>query len=544
MIITRDQIHTWLQNDENEHLECKEAKNRFDFELLVKYCAALANEGGGIMLLGVTDKPPRRVVGSRAFSNIGRTKAGLTERLHLRIDAEELRYPEGRVLVFHVPSRPLGVPIGYKGAYWMRSGEELVPMTPDLLKRIFDETGPDFSAEICPKATIGDIDKNAVENFRQRWIAKTGKQNLDTLSHKQLLSDIEAVVDGNVTYAALILFGTHKALGKYLAQAEVTFEYRSSEASGPAQNRREFRQGFFNYYDKLWDIINLRNDLQNYQDGFFILDIPTFHERAVREAILNAVCHRDYRLAGNIFVRQYSRRIEITSPGGLPPEVTLENILDRQSPRNRRIADIFAKCGLVERSGQGMNLIFETAIRESKPLPGFSGTDDFQVCLTLNGTVQNPDFIRFLEKIGKTTQQSFSTRDWLILDYVSQQKKIPEHLKSRLQDLIELGILERIRKGRVILSRKYYSFIGKKGEYTRKRGLDRETNKVLLEKHIKDHGREGSPMRDLLQVLPALTREQVKGLLQELRKEKRIHLKGEKRGALWFPDLDSDRKEV
>jgi ATP-dependent DNA helicase RecG len=93
-------------------------------------------------------------VGTSAFSDLERTKAGLIERLHLRIEVDEIFHPDGRVLVFHVPSRPLGVAIQFKGAYWMRGGEDLVPMTPDLLKRIFAETGPDFSAEICPKATM------------------------------------------------------------------------------------------------------------------------------------------------------------------------------------------------------------------------------------------------------------------------------------------------------------------------------------------------------------------------------------------------------
>ncbi len=307
MSILHNQLHSWLHAQENEYLECKEAKNRFDFELLVKYCAALANEGGGVMLLGVTDKPPRRIVGSQAFTDIERTKAGLVDRLRLRINVEEIHHNDGRVLVFMVPSRPLGVPISYKGAYWMRSGENLAPMTSDLLKRIFEESGPDFSAEICPQATIADLDIEAIEEFRHRWVAKTGRKNLKTLSQRQLLSDIEAVIDGSVTYAALILFGTYKALGKYLAQSEVTFEYRSSEASGPAQDRRELRRGFFSYYDELWNVINLRNDIQHYQDGLFMLNIPTFHERAVREAVLNAVCHRDYRLGSNVFVREKSR---------------------------------------------------------------------------------------------------------------------------------------------------------------------------------------------------------------------------------------------
>src|SRR5207247_9155817 len=100
-------------------------------------CAALANEGGGKMILGVTDRPPRRVVGTQAFSDLERTKAGLVERLRLRIYGDEIAHPDGRVVIFHVPARPLGSPIQYEGAYWMRAGEDLAPMTADMLKRIF-----------------------------------------------------------------------------------------------------------------------------------------------------------------------------------------------------------------------------------------------------------------------------------------------------------------------------------------------------------------------------------------------------------------------
>ena len=195
-----------------------------------------------------------------------------------------------------------------------------------------------------------------------------------------------------MTHAGLILFGTQEAVTKRLAQAEVVFEYRSSDASGPAQDRKEFRQGFFCYFDDLWHQINLRNDKQDFQDGLFVTPIATFNERPVREAILNAVSHRNYQLGGSIFIRQFPRRLEIDSPGGLPLGITLDNILDRQNPRNRRIAEILTRCGLVERSGQGMNLIYEDLIRQSKPAPDFSRTDQYQVGLTLHGTVQDPQF--------------------------------------------------------------------------------------------------------------------------------------------------------
>jgi ATP-dependent DNA helicase RecG len=529
-----DQLQEWVISKENEHLEFKEAKQNFHFEKLVKYCAALANEGGGKVILGITNKRPRQVVGCRAFDPLERTKAGLIDRLRLRIEGEEINHPDGRVVIFHVPSRPIGTPIHFDGAYWMRGGEDLVPMTPDMLKRIFDESGPDFSSEICAEATMNDLIPEAIEDFCKRWIKKSGNQDLARLTSEKLLEDAELLVDGRVSYAALILFGTRKALGKHLAQAEVIFEYRAAEAGGPAQQREEYRQGFFSFYDDLWAKIDLRNDKQHFQDGLFVVGISTFNEGAIREAILNAVSHRDYRHAGSVFVRQYNRRIEIVSPGGFPPGITLENILDRQFPRNRRLADAFAKCGLVERAGQGANRIFEACIREGKPLPDFGGTDEYQVSLTLHGQVQEPLFIRFLEKIGHERLASFTTHDLIILNQVFWGNPLPDYSKPRLPFLVENGILERSARNKYILSRQFHTFLGKGGVYTCKRGLDKETNKALLLKHIQGCGQEGCKFEELAQVLPSLSRYQIHSLLKELKGGKRIRVEGRTRAGRWF----------
>ena len=533
-----DKLLEWMEAKEDEHLEFKEAKNHFDFEELVKYCAAIANESGGRIILGVTNKRPRRVIGSSEFENLERTKAGLVERLHLRFEIHEIPHPDGRVLVFHIPSRPVGMPIPYKGAYWMRAGESLVPMTPDQLKRILDESGPDFSAEVCVKASIGDLDATAILRLKTMWRRKSGNEAVDRLDNEQVLKDLELIVDGGVTYAALILLGTRQALGKYLAQAEVIFEYRSSEVSGPAQQRKEYRQGFFLHDDDLWNTIGLRNDIQHYQDGLFIWDIPTFNEIVVREAILNAVSHRDYRLAGSVFIRQFPRKLEIVSPGGFPSGITSENILWKQSPRNRRIAEVFAKCGLVERSGQGANRMFEESIKESKPRPNFTRSDNYQISVTLHGEVEDPQFLKFLEQVGKETLTSFTTQDLLILDFINRDEQILlKELKENVASLRDREIIEMIGRGkgtRYILSRRFYKFLGKGGVYTRKKGLDRETNKALLLKHVQDFQKDGSRLKELSQVLPHFTLPQVRKMLIELKNEEKIRCIGRTKAALWF----------
>lgn len=540
-MISVEQLNSWMFCKENEHLEFKEAKEGIDHIKLIKYCCAISNEGGGHLILGISDKIPRKVVGCQAFLNLDKIKTELILKLHIRIDIVEIFYEYQRVLVFIIPSRPIGMPIQYEGAYWMRRGEELVPMLPDMLKRIFDEGEPDFSAQICSQANIEDLDERAINLFREMWIRKSSNGTLKNISIEKILHDTELVNEKGVTYAALILFGTIKSLTKYLAQAEVIFEYRSNNNLGPAQQRIEYRQGFFSFYNDLWEKINLRNDNQHFQDGLFIWDIPTFNEGVIREAVLNAVSHRDYRAAGSIWIKQFPRKIIIASPGGFPPGINPDNMLWKQQPRNRRIAEVFSKCGLVERAGQGADKIFEESIKQGKSLPDFSHTDEHEVVLSLDGEVQDENFLRFLEKIGKETLTTFTTEDFLVLDRVHREIPIPStpvELKVRLKHLIDMGIVEAIGRGRSIrhlLCQRFYAFSGKRGSYTRKIGLDKETNKELLLKHIKSSSKNGTSLMELCQVLPNLSMRQVQELLRELKQQGQAHFKGKTKSSLWFP---------
>ena len=207
----------------------------------------------------------------------------------------------------------------------------------------------------------------------------------------------------------------------------------------------------------------------------------------------------------------------------------------RHSLRNR-IAEVLAKYGLVERARQGFDLIFRECIRQSKPLPDFSHTDAHFVWLTLHGEIQDPEFLRFLEEIGQERMATFSTDDFLVVDLVHREQPVPDPLKSRVEQLLEQGIIERLGRGRgvrLLLSQRFYRHLGKAGVYTRKRGLDRETNKALLIRHLRESGDAGCPVSELQQVLPAQSRDQLKRLLGELRHEGRARLVGERRGARW-----------
>jgi len=285
----RESIDELLNANEGERYQFKEWKTKDDLREAARICCALANCGGGKLVLGVTDRRPRKVVGSSAFPQPERTRVDLMNKLRVHIDFYIYKHENGRVLVFDVASRPIGLPVQADGGAWWYQGDSLILMPEDIRRSIYAEIEYDFSAEICSGAAIDDLDDDAIESFRKTWIENSGNTRIATLSKEQLLRDCNAITDKGVTYAALVLFGKRMALLEQLPHAEIRFEYRSSEAAGPAAQREDFLCGFFNSFDRIWNLVNLRNDQQHYQNGFFVHPVSTFNEKVVREAILNAL---------------------------------------------------------------------------------------------------------------------------------------------------------------------------------------------------------------------------------------------------------------
>ena len=532
-LLIKDEIAELLDAPEGAHYQFKEAKNRYDFEDALKCCCALSNSGGGKFILGITDKRPRRVVGSNAFTQPERTRERLADKLRIKVDFSLHKCGEDRILVFDIATRPVGVPVQVNGIAWWYDGDSLVPIPPDVLREIYFEIEPDFSGEICGGATLDDLDENAIGVFQNMWADNSGNNRIRSTSTEQLMVDCGAVKNNGVTYAALILFGKSASLMKYLPQSEIILEYRSSNATGPAQQREEFRIGFFSCYNRVWELIDTRNDLQHYQDGFQVLSLPTFNERVVREALLNATSHRSYRMSSSIFIRQYRDRLEIESPGGLPSGITINNILSRQAPRNHLIANIFALCGLVERAGQGMNLIYELCIREAKALPDFDGTDSYFVCITLNGLITDEKLLLVFRKIDSNLLDSFSTEDYLVINSLYHTKKYPVNLRPQAKHLAEFGITEYIGNGKYILSSKLFETAGELSNHIQPTIINRTAAKEIILSHIQSNS-SGTSLSEFQQILPHHSRSQIQKLLYELKSDGSIYTEGRANKARWY----------
>ena len=178
--------------------------------------------------------------------------------------------------------------------------------------------------------------------------------------------------------------------------------------------------------------------------------------------------------------------------------------------------------------------MFKAALEEGKMPPDFSASGRESVSVVMHGAVRDESFITFLERISTEKGARFSVADLVVLDAVHRGLEIPEPVRSRLTDLVALGAVERAARNKLVLSRSFYVLKGRPGEYTRRAGLDRETHKELLLKHIVRAGDGGAPFEELSQVLPEASRNTLKVLLRELKDEGRSHARGTTRAARWY----------
>jgi ATP-dependent DNA helicase RecG len=384
---------------------------------------------------------------------------------------EDERNKKGRVLVIDVPGRPVGKLFRFEDVPLMRVGEELKPMSDEMMFSILQEHEPDFSAEICKGITIKDLDPEAIRIMKQKYSVKQQNPDFLTLSDEQVLSDLNLVKGRKVTYAALILVGREEKLKEHLPQASVILEFRKTESLVPYTNRQVYGQPFYKMIDLLWHDIDLRNDKIDVNENSYIFNIPYFNEEVIREAVNNAIAHRDYRRSSETVIKQYPQRMVIMNAGGFPLGVTSENLLSVQStPRNRLLADVLAKTGIVERSGQGVDKIFRNTLSEGKDAPDYSNSDAFRVELQLSAVIKDKAFAMFLnsEQRDLAEEDRFSVFDVIALNNIRESKSniVPKEI---LNKLLKKGVIE--KRGKTsgtyyTLSKSYYEFCGEEGEYS------------------------------------------------------------------------------
>jgi ATP-dependent DNA helicase RecG len=374
MPTTPEQVDLWRSSvTELPRLEFKEARKQYDNEKLYEYCVAIANEGGGFLVLGVANQLPRPVVGTQAFANPVAMTKKLFDNIGFRVDIEEVAHPDGRVLVFHIPSRPRGTAYHREGKYLMRSGESLVPMSEDHLRRIFAEGQPDWLEE----PSKGGLSAQDVVEL------------LDTQSFFQLLklpypSDREGVLD-RLRSERLVDDGPSGYSIRRLGALLLAKRLENFPELARKVPRVIVYTGLSKTETKL-DQVGVMGYAVGFRGlvGFVMGQLPQNEviedalrkavklvpDEAIRELVANALIHQDFSITGaSMMIEIYNDRVEISNPG--KPIVPVERFIDGYQSRNERLASLMRRMGICEEKGSGIDRLIEAVELFQLPAPDF-----------------------------------------------------------------------------------------------------------------------------------------------------------------------------
>jgi ATP-dependent DNA helicase RecG len=371
---TDQELMRWIESGiEDEHLEFKEAKNQYDTDKALRYCVAIANEGGGKLILGVTDRIPRRVVGTHAFLNPHVMQSKILDKFRMRVEIEEVTHTDRRVLIFHIPSRPIGTAYQFEGAYLMRSGEDTVPMTEDRLRHIFDEGKPNWLLRSArdnvtnddivrlldtqsyfdlmripyPENRQGVIDRFVAENFVVHTAAISFVTNLGALLFAKRLLDFDGLM--RKTLRVIVYDSTNKLRTRL---------------------DREATKGYAVGFEEQIDFINGLIPSNEIIGRALRSEVKMFPEIAVRELVANALIHQDFGEIGtSVMIELYKDRLEISSPG--KPFISPERFIDEYQSRNEKLADVMRRLRICEEKGSGIDKVVHSAEMFQLPPPDF-----------------------------------------------------------------------------------------------------------------------------------------------------------------------------
>lgn len=375
MATTIEQLEEWMQvQRETEVLEFKAAKSGYNGEKLMNYCVAIANEGGGKLILGVSDKAPRKVGGTQAVNDPAGMQKKILDTLRMDVRIEEVKHPDGRVVVCHIPSRPPGTPLAHDGRFLMRSGEELRSMTPDRLRAIFDEGKPDWlmwpARDGCATSdVISLLDTEAYFVMQKKPIPSNRATILETFESEKLIS--YESTGYTINNLGAILFARRlKDFEGLSRKAPRVIVY---EGVNKLKTSRVFQPGAKGYavgFEGLIDFINAQVPSNEVIGKAFREEVKMFPQIAIRELVANALIHQDFNETGtSVVIEIYSNRLEVSNPGR--SIISTDRFADAYQSRNEKLTDIMRRLKVCEEQGLGIDRVIHSAEMYGLPAPDF-----------------------------------------------------------------------------------------------------------------------------------------------------------------------------
>jgi ATP-dependent DNA helicase RecG len=535
-------------------VEFKSDRDKLPDSEIIDAVVAFANTDGGDLYLGVEDdgvvtglhndhKDPTQLAAFIA----NRTVPPVTVR------CEVIKY-DAPVLKISVPRRTSIVATSSGKMLRRRikadGKPENIPMYPfEIATRLSSLSLLDYSAQPVPDATMADLD--AVERERLRNIIRTyhGEQNLLELTDVELDKALQltTMVEGKMvpTFTGLLLIGKKDRLKALMPTAESAIQILHGT---DVIVNETFTLPLLAAFEKISEYMNAWNRNEEMQIGLFRVTIPDIDYRAFRESLVNAYCHRDYSMLGRVRVQLDDEGLTISNPGGFIEGINIHNLLDAEPHgRNPVLADALKRIGLAERTGRGIDRIFEGSLLYGRLLPDYSATTNSRVSLFIPKSMPDKAFVRMLAVEQQRIGRPLPIRALLVLNSLKQLHRASVYdltedtnieetrIKSIIESLTEAGLVEAAGTGKgryYILSSKVYRNADNTVGYVRQTGIDKLRYSELVLKLAKTQGyvTRGN-VAELLHITPS----QAYRVLVSLAADNKLKLDGKGKYAKYIP---------
>lgn len=500
-----------LRGGESLTVEFKSDLKSLSDRELIAAVVALANTEGGELLLGVEDDgtptglhPNHRNLMTLPALIANKTIPSLAVRVE-ELQAEDqpiarIRVPKSRQLV----STSEG--LLQRRRLKMDGTPEAVPFYPHEFAQRQSNLGiTDPSAYLLENLVVEDLDPIQRARIRNAIKKYGGDQSLTPLADEELDAALGLTVSiggrRHPTVAGLLLLGTEMQLRQHLPSHEVAFQVlRGTDVLV----NEFFRKPLLETFEEIELLFRARVEEDEIQVGLFRVPIPNYDRRAFREAFVNALVHRDYSTLGAVHVKLDDDGLSISSPGGFVEGVNLDNLLvaDPRS-RNPLLADIIKRIGLAERTGRGIDRIFEGMLRYGRAAPDYSMSSAHTVALRMSAGAGDTEFLRMIVEHEEHTGKPMPIDSLIILSRLRNERRLSTqnlarsvqkaetYVRASMEKLVEAGIIEAHGSGKgrtYTLSARVYQGVGQKAAYVRQAGFDGIQQEQMVLNYIDTHG--------------------------------------------------------
>ena len=442
-------VSRWIEKGPGQTIEFMPT---LDADQLAEVLVAFANSDGGTILVGVYQNGD--VDPSMMFEDIEDTLGlALSQcRPGVRTEWQRSEVSGGEVVAIGVP-RSNELHSLEDGRVLIRSGAENRPLPGDAIRQLAaTKSSGDFETEPIEGASFDDLDPQVIAEYREKR-AERQRRPVSTDDMTMLLRAGALTEDGTPTVCGLLLFGYEpQAFLPQTSLIVVRFAGTTLRGPGglPGYSRREEIVGPLpKLIEEAWQVVWEEMRVAAVVTGLKREEKSEYPSFAVREALVNAVCHRDYRLTGRrIEIRMFDDRMEVISPGGLPGYITVDNIVEEHFSRNPRLVNGLFQWGFIEELGLGVDRMIEDMVNAGQPAPEFRDTP-YSFTVTLHNTR--------VRKAIPAWESNMNERQLRAVAYVQENGRITnreyhsvcpdvstETLRLDLVDMVERGLLIKI----------------------------------------------------------------------------------------------------